>query len=248
MRLAEGLGVLMLLGAQALSSPPGTLASSCLEDLGLPAGRAVFKYFDRPRFLAQHSADALPRIDLRSIAEQDRARSEDPVRENDHESRLLSRFYTFVERPVVDARLAPTGAIQLDHAGFTLVQFPTRMTPDEFYDHECVTDTYLPETEDLVKRLTGATRVLAAKYLVRNRARSDASGYVENRPHVDYTLLSAQQAVRQLLCDDGTTTDVLLSYRYQLINVWRRWDGMCAHMRACARAHTHMHVDLSAHA
>jgi hypothetical protein len=246
MPLRAGLGILLLLGAQALSSPPGTLASWCLEDLGLPSGRAFFKYFDRPRFLAQHSKDALPRIDLRSIEEQDRARSEDPVRENDHESRLLSRFYTSVERPVVDARVAPAGAIQLDQAGFTLVQHTTRMMPGDFYDHECVTDTYLPETEDLVKRLTGATRVLAAKYLVRNRARSDASGYVENRPHVDYTLLSAQQAVRQLLCDEGTTTDLLLSYRYQLINVWRRWDGMYAHMSTCARKHPHMHVDLFA--
>jgi len=221
---------LALLLAPGLWSFAGTLAaaSGCLEDLGLPAGRAAFKYFDRPRFFAQHSADALPRIDLRSIAEQDRARHEDPVRERDHESRLLSRFYTSVECPVVDARLAPAGAINLNQAGFTLVQSPTQMTSDEFYDHECVTDTYLPETEDLVKRLTGATRVLAAKYLVRNRARSDTSGYVANRPHVDYTLSSAQQAVRQLLCDDGTTTNALLSYRYQLVNVWRRWDGMYA--------------------
>jgi len=50
------------------------------------------------------------------------------------------------------------------------------------YIYGSVLDIYLKETEELVKQVTGATRVIAAKYLVRNRQRGDASGYVEHRP------------------------------------------------------------------
>ena len=151
---------------------------------------------------------------------------EHPELEAAAEARLLKHFYLPRRVPILDARDAPEAAIALDEQGFELCGSPTQMACSDFYRRQALIDTYLPECEALVRKATGGTRVIAAKYVVRNRSRpGEASGYVEHRPHVDYTLASAPQNVRSLLAEDPLTEEVLTAHRYMLVNVWRRWDG-----------------------
>ena len=220
-----------------------------LEDLTtLPSEMVALNYFDLARFREVHGHDARPRIDVRQQIEQDDAMRENPALEAMDEARLLKNFYLPYQIPMLDARDAPEEAIALDEQGFKLYRSPTQMEGSEFYSRQALINTYLPECEALVKKATGATRVIAAKYLIRNRSRpGEASGYVENRPHVDYTLISGPQNVRSLLAEAPETEEVLASHRYMLVNVWRRWDGGNDWPLACCSCRTfNYHRDMVA--
>ena len=198
----------------------------------------ALNYFDQARFREVHGQLARPRIDVRQQSEQAAAMRENPL-EALEEARLLKHFYQSQRVPMIDARDAPEAAIALDEQGFELHRSPTQMASSDFYSKQAVVATYLPECEALVKEATGGTRVIAAKYLIRNRNRpGEASGYVEHRPHVDYTLASAPQNVRSLLADTSETDALLASHRYMLVNVWRRWDGGNDWPLACCSSKT----------
>jgi hypothetical protein len=110
----------------------------------------------------------------------------------------------------------------LDEEGFGLVRHHSAVR--DFYDDEEVRGVYYPEAEQLLKQLTGADRVHIFDHTVRRRvpAGEDRQGGAPRQPvprvHVDHTVKSGPQRVRDLLPDEA---DELLRGRVQIINLWR---------------------------
>ncbi|HEV2299986.1 MAG TPA: CmcJ/NvfI family oxidoreductase [Stellaceae bacterium] len=124
--------------------------------------------------------------------------------------------------PVHDAR-AIEKELSLDRQGFILRRHKTAVR--NFYDESEIAAVYYPETEALMRRVTGARRVLAFDHIVRNAARSQKGNLVKSpakRVHNDYTAKSAPQRVRDLM---GAEAEELLRRRYAIINLWRPISG-----------------------
>lgn len=122
---------------------------------------------------------------------------------------------------ISDARSILSG-VSLDEEGFGLVQHSSAVR--NFYDDEEVKRVYYPEAEQILKELTGADRVHIFDHTVRRRIpgsedrRADAPRQPVPRVHVDHTVKSGPQRVRDLLPDEA---EVLLRGRVQIINLWR---------------------------
>jgi hypothetical protein len=115
---------------------------------------------------------------------------------------------------------ALTGQLSLDREGFILVQHETRM--NNFYDEDEIRSLYYKETEELVKKASGAHRVLVFDHTLRSadhamREAKNISGPVRNA-HNDYTEWSGPQRVRDLLPDEA---EELLKHRFAVIQTWR---------------------------
>jgi hypothetical protein len=112
--------------------------------------------------------------------------------------------------------------VSLDEEGFGLVRH--RSAVRDFYDDEEVKRVYYREAEQLLKELTGADRVHVFDHTVRRRVpggedrRGDAPRQPVPRVHVDHTIWSGPQRVRDLLPDEA---EGLLRGRVQIINLWR---------------------------
>jgi hypothetical protein len=122
-------------------------------------------------------------------------------------------------RPVAihDARgLDPVPS--LDREGFELVRFQSTVESLE----GAALPAYYREVEDLVKRETGARRVVAFDHNVRSSARGVRRGDGPNEPvrfpHNDYTEASGPQRVRDLFPDEA---EELLRRRFAVVNVWK---------------------------
>jgi hypothetical protein len=93
----------------------------------------------------------------------------------------------------------------------------------EFYDDDEVKRVYYPEAENLLKKVTGASRVFIFDHTTRRRVpgaedRRDGLRQPVARVHVDHTAKSGPQRVRDLLADEAQQ---LLRGRVQVINLWR---------------------------
>jgi hypothetical protein len=123
--------------------------------------------------------------------------------------------------PVFDMRPVADG-LSLDVQGFALVDAPTAVA--DFYDEAALRATYYPEAEALVKRVTGAVRVVVFDHTIRRREHGveDRTPGTPRQPatriHGDYTELSGPQRVRDLM---GAEADDLLTRRFAIVNVWR---------------------------
>jgi hypothetical protein len=108
----------------------------------------------------------------------------------------------------------------LDVEGFALVRLPSRA---DAYDAKAVERDYYPEVEAVVRRHTGARRVLVFDHNVRNTDRGAQGSELSQAPvhyvHNDYTLRSGPQRVRDLL--GGDEAEQLIERRFAVINVWR---------------------------
>ena len=115
--------------------------------------------------------------------------------------------------------------LSLDQGGFQLIHRETRVK--NFYDAHEVKAVYYPEVEYLVRKFTGATRVLAFDHNVRcgTKSRQGENGVREpvKTVHNDYTLKSGPQRVRDLL--PAEEAEMLLHHRFAVINVWRPIHG-----------------------
>jgi hypothetical protein len=124
--------------------------------------------------------------------------------------------------PIRDAREAAVPP-SLEREGFTLV--PHRSAVAEFRDMDIVRQTYLPEIEQLMLKLTGAERILMTPGAVlRFGERSKEYGSrVNTRParftHVDYTPQSAPGLFQPLL--DAAGVKLRPGQRYAGYNIWR---------------------------
>lgn len=113
-----------------------------------------------------------------------------------------------------------------DKHGFAVKDFNTSYN-DSWEDEEAVKSKFYPEIVDLVKKETGAKRVLVFDHTIRTAANqakklTQESNTSQRAPvmlvHCDYTSESGPLRVRQLLPDEG---EELLKNRVAFINVWK---------------------------
>ena len=121
--------------------------------------------------------------------------------------------------PIYNGRAVADG-LSLEREGFILVDHNTQVK--NFYDEAEVRSIYYKETEQLVKRVTGAKRVLVFDHTLRAadsaiREKNQVSSPVRN-VHNDYTEWSGPQRVRDLLPQEA---DDLLSRRFAVVQTWR---------------------------
>jgi hypothetical protein len=121
--------------------------------------------------------------------------------------------------PIYNGRAVAHG-LSPEREGFILVDHNTQVK--NFYDEAEVRSVYYKETEELVKRITGAKRVLVFDHTLRAadsaiREKNQVSSPVRNA-HNDYTEWSGPQRVRDLLPREA---DDLLSRRFAVVQTWR---------------------------
>lgn len=116
------------------------------------------------------------------------------------------------------------GRLSLDREGFLLARAPSAFA--DFGDDAAVKAAYYPEMAAIVKRATGAARVVVFDHTVRRApgARERKNGVREpvKRAHNDYTVKSGPQRLRDLL---GGEAEALLKKRFAIVNVWRPIGG-----------------------
>ena len=116
------------------------------------------------------------------------------------------------------------GKLSLDLNGFVLTEHETAVK--DFYDADEVKSVYYPEVERLIKRITGAERVLVFDHIVRNPVLAERGEKGARSPakvvHNDYSLKSAPRRVRDHLPQEA---EHLLKNRFAEINVWRAIRG-----------------------
>jgi len=133
--------------------------------------------------------------------------------------RRTSGSYETRLMPVRDGRACP-GELSLERQGCVLVDPPTQVR--DFLDAEELKRVYYPEAIELVKRTSGATRVLLFDHTLRSGDEGERETRFIREPvlsaHNDYTEWSGPQRVRDLLPDEAET---LLERRFAIIQVWR---------------------------
>ncbi len=137
-------------------------------------------------------------------------------------SRLIKRTGRYEERTVTihNGRLI-LHRLSLDREGFVFINHETKVS--DFYDEDELRSVYYPEIEQLVKDLTGASKVLIFDHTL--RAEDDAMREKKKvrepvrMVHNDYTEWSGPQRVRDLLPADEAES--LLQHRFAVIQVWR---------------------------
>ena len=112
------------------------------------------------------------------------------------------------------------GRFTLERTGFRFLGHATAMR--DFFDEQAVRSLYYREMEELVKRESGAARVVVFDHTLRtadDAAREEKKiREVVRRVHNDYTEWSGPQRVRDLLPDEAES---LLARRFAIIQVWR---------------------------
>lgn len=127
--------------------------------------------------------------------------------------------YAECRMPIYNGR-AIADRLSLDREGFILVRHDTQVK--NFYDEAEVRSVYYKETEELVKKSSGAKRVVVFDHTLRAadhaiREANQVSSPVRN-VHNDYTEWSGPQRVRDLLPDEAEN---LLSRRFAVVQTWR---------------------------
>src|SRR6202166_2145597 len=94
--------------------------------------------------------------------------------------------------------------LSLDTNGFVLTEHETAVK--DFYDRDEVKAVYYPEVERLLKRVTGAERVLIFDHVVRNRVLAEREEKGAREPakivHNDYSCKAAPRRVRDHLPEE----------------------------------------------
>ncbi|KAK2464417.1 hypothetical protein APHAL10511_003565 [Amanita phalloides] len=120
--------------------------------------------------------------------------------------------------------------VSLDTAGFRFYTSPSKYK-GSFLDDEEIRREYYPESEELIKQLTGATKVVFFDHTVRR----NQPGVVDNpsarqpsiQVHVDQTPTSSIARVHRHLSTSSSSSSSpseaqeLLKRRFQIINLWR---------------------------
>ena len=127
--------------------------------------------------------------------------------------------YAEFKVPIYNGR-AIADRLSLEDEGFVLVQHNTEVK--NFYDQDQLMSVYYKETEDLVKRVSGAQRVLVFDHTLRAadseiREKNQVSSPVRN-VHNDYTEWSGPQRVRDLLPNEA---EDLISRHFAVVQTWR---------------------------
>jgi hypothetical protein len=112
------------------------------------------------------------------------------------------------------------GELTLERNGFVFVDHKTAVK--DFFDKQQLESVYYPEVEALIKKMSGATRVVLFDHTLRSGDEAEREARLIREPvlsaHNDYTEWSGPQRVRDLLPDEAET---LLKGRFAIIQVWR---------------------------
>jgi len=112
----------------------------------------------------------------------------------------------------------------LDKNGFQIVQSNT--LEREFKDDEQIKDGYYKEIEALLKKVTGAHKVVIFDHTIRRaipgQVDKPSSRGPVGRVHIDQTPWAGEERVR---LHTGDEAEKLLKERVQIINVWRPING-----------------------
>lgn len=108
----------------------------------------------------------------------------------------------------------------LDISGFTLVEHPVGVR--DFFDEAEVRSVYYPEVEALVRKVSGAKRVVVFDHTLRSGDEGEREARLLREPvlsaHNDYTEWSGPNRVREVLPAEA---ERLLEGRFAIIQVWR---------------------------
>lgn len=123
------------------------------------------------------------------------------------------------QMPVENGRLV-RDRLSLDEHGFVFVEHQTRVA--DFFDAEQLKSTYYPEVQELIKKASGAYRVVIFDHTLRSGDEEEREAKLVREPvlsaHNDYTEWSGPQRVRDILPDEA---EELLSRRFAIVQVWR---------------------------
>jgi len=110
--------------------------------------------------------------------------------------------------------------LALEKNGFVLVEHRTAMR--DFFDAKELKQVYYPEVEALIKRTSGASRVIVFDHTLRSGSEAEREAKLVREPvlsaHNDYTEWSGPQRVRDLM---GAEAESLLERRFAIIQAWR---------------------------
>ncbi len=108
----------------------------------------------------------------------------------------------------------------LDENGFTFLTHKTAM--QDFLDPEELKRVYYPEVSQLIKKVSGASRVHVFDHTLRSGNEAEREAKLLREPvlsaHNDYTDWSGPNRVKELM---GGEADALLARRFAIIQVWR---------------------------
>jgi hypothetical protein len=110
--------------------------------------------------------------------------------------------------------------LSLDDQGFVFVEHKTKV--GDFFDAEQLKSIYYPEVEALIKKTSGASRVVIFDHTLRSGEEAEREEKLIREPvlsaHNDYTEWSGPNRMREVLPDEA---DELLKQRFAIIQVWR---------------------------
>lgn len=112
------------------------------------------------------------------------------------------------------------GEISFERNGFVFVDHKTKVA--DFFDAEQLESVYYPEVELLIKRESGAERVVIFDHTLRSGDEGEREEKLIREPvmsaHNDYTEWSGPNRLREFLPDEA---ECLLAHRFAIIQVWR---------------------------
>ena len=115
------------------------------------------------------------------------------------------------------------GTLSLEQHGFLLVEHKTKVA--DFFDPRQLESVYYPEIEQLIKRESGASRVVIFDHTLRSGDEAERETKLIREPvmsaHNDYTEWSGPNRVREFLPDEA---EELLTRRFAIVQVWRAID------------------------
>jgi len=110
--------------------------------------------------------------------------------------------------------------LSLEKQGFVLVEHHTKVS--DFFEAAQLESVYYPEVEELIKKTSGASRVVLFDHTLRSGDETERETKLIREPvlsaHNDYTEWSGPQRVREVLPDEA---EALLARRFAIIQVWR---------------------------
>ncbi len=110
--------------------------------------------------------------------------------------------------------------LSLDDQGLVFVEHKTQVT--DFFDENQLKSVYYPEIEQLIRRESGASRVVIFDHALRSGDEAEREEKLIRTPvlqaHNDYTEWSGPNRLREILPDEAET---LLTRRFAIIQVWR---------------------------
>ncbi|MFC0401297.1 CmcJ/NvfI family oxidoreductase [Paraburkholderia rhizosphaerae] len=128
--------------------------------------------------------------------------------------------FTAHRMPIVNARVAaPPGGLSIDRNGFELHGHTSAL--DDFSDPIAIKSVYYPESEQLIKRVTGARRVVIFDHTLRDGGAEPASGvhHPVKAIHNDQTFVSGRRRVRDHA--PAGEVDEWLKGHTAIVNLWR---------------------------